>query len=206
MTADPQGPTVLYLSQQQGSMTDWTAYEAELASGEADCVNSVIDEIEAMDLDERVDRFDDLVSGATECYTDSDDGYVRQACVRFVDALAPTMAAAVDPQGKLPGDDPESTVRAQTDETCGFFLDALTDDDGRVRQSAERGLVDACRTYETLDDGETVEAVAAELADLAEGHEGKIRESLLDAKESIESTGVSMVGQLLRDAAAEFDN
>jgi len=187
-------------------MTDWTTYEPELASGEADRVNSVIDEIEAMDLAERVDRFDDLVPGATDLYSDSDDGYVRQACVRFVDALAPTMAAAVNAQKKLPGDDPESTVRAQTDETCGFFLDALTDDDGRVRQSAERGLVDACRTYETLEDSDTVKAVGAELAELADSHDGKTRESLLDAKEAIESTGVSMVGQLLRDAAAEFDS
>jgi len=187
-------------------MTDWTAYEPELASGEADRVNSVIDEIDDVDLAERVDRFDDWFAGATALYANSDDGYVRQACVRFVDALAPGMAATVNPQAKLPGDDPESTVRAQTDETCDFFLDALTDDDGRVRQSAERGLEAACRTYETLDDSETVEAVAAELADLADGHEGKTRESLLDAKESIESTGVSMIGQLLRDAAAEFDN
>ena len=187
-------------------MTDWTTYEAELASSNADRINRVIDEINGMDLADRVDRFNDYVSGATELYADSDDGYVRQACVRFVDELAPGMAAAVNAEEKLPGSAPESTVHRQTDETCGFFIDALTDDDGRVRQSAERGLEDACRTDETLDDSETVEAVAPEVADLAEGHEGKTRDSLPAAKERIESTGVSMGGQLLRDAAAEFDN
>ena len=179
-------------------MTDWTEYEPELASGDVDRVNSIIDE--------RVDRFDDLVVGATDLYSESNDGYVRQACVRFVDALAPSMAAAVNPQDKLTGTDVESTIYSQTDETCGFFIEALTDDDGRVRQSAQRGLEDACRTYETLEDSETVEAVAAELAELAEDHEGAISESLLEAKQQIESTGVAAVGQLLRDAAAEFDS
>lgn len=62
---------------------------------------------------------------------------------------------------------------------------------------------EADRVNSVIDDAE---AIAAELADLADSPDGKIRESLLHAKQTIKSTGVSMVGELLRGAATEFDS
>ena len=165
----------------------WAGFATALESGEPDRVNGVIDEIKAMDLGERLDLFDVCFDEMTEIYA-ADDGYVRQSVARVGERLVPTVAtvAAVrDPDRPIGAD--EATVRYQTDALCGFFLVAITDDDGRVRKAAKRGLKHVARTYWSLEDEETVAALGDELKRMAAEYSGRRREHLLEAKANAET-------------------
>ena len=137
----------------------WEEYEPELRSCDSDRVNTVVDEIKELSVIERADLFDTCFEGVTDLYANHDDGYVRQSCVRVVEQFAPKIPAAVNLQSPGAESPPAETVYDQTDAVCGFLLDALTDDDGRVRQSANRALKDCVRTYESLDEKSTIEGL-----------------------------------------------
>jgi hypothetical protein len=68
---------------------------------------------------------------------------------------------ALDNDHRFIGTD-EAELPAQTDALCGFLLKALMDDDGRVRLAAKRRLKDVFRTYDVLNDEETLEALVGE--------------------------------------------
>ena len=142
----------------------WTEFVAALESGESDQVNEVIEDVKEMGLEERIELFDVCFDELTEMYAAADDGYVRQSVVRTAERLIPgiPVVMALDNDDRSIGAD-EADVRDQTDALCGFLLEAITDDDGRVRQSTKRALKDVFRTYDSLDDEETVEALAQEL-------------------------------------------
>jgi hypothetical protein len=138
-------------------------------------------------------------------YAAADDGYVRQSIVRVAERLVPGIPTVV----ALDNDDrsigaTETDVRDQTDALCGFLLEAITDDDGRVRQSAKRALKDVFRTYDSLDDEETVEALAQELERMADGHSGKHRKHLLEAKDDAEFALQSPLGRIVDEFHEEF--
>ena len=84
------------------------------------------------------------------------------------------------------------------------LLEAITDGDGRVRQSAKRALKDVFRTYDSLNDEETVEALARELESMADEHSGKQREHLLEAKEDAEFALQSSLGRVINEFHEEF--
>lgn len=182
------------------------AFTEALASGDTDRVNDVIESVKDMDLDERAELFDAWFEDLAGLYADSDDGYVRQATVRAVDGLSPSMAAAVNLQ-----EDPDAhafdleRLRETTDATCGFLLEALVDEDGRVRQSAERALQSVVRTYDALDDRATIEALIEELEAMAEEYSGKRREHLLEAREQTAFSLRSGIGQFLRSTHGQLD-
>jgi hypothetical protein len=183
----------------------WTEFATALESGESDQVNEVIDEIKAMGLEERIDLFDVCFDELTEMYAAAADGYVRQSIVRVAERLVPGIPTvmAVDTDDKSIGAD-EVDVRDQTDALCGFLLEAITDDDGRVRQSAKRALKDVFRTYDSLEDEETVEALARELESMADEHSGKQRKHLLEAKEDAEFALQSPLGRIVGEFHEEF--
>ncbi len=176
----------------------WDGFATELRSSDPDRVNEVVDEIREMDLDERVDLFEACFDGLVDIYAESDDGYVRQSVVRVAERLVPghpvVMAAADD--DRLPGRDIED-IQDQTDRLCGFLLEAITDDDGRVRQAAKGGLKDVFRTYEALENEETIEALARELEEMATDCSGKQRKHLLEAKEDAEFFMKSSIERIL---------
>ena len=57
----------------------WEEFCDDIASGDAERVNPVVEEIGEWDIDERVRSFEDLFDGLTTLYGASDDGYVRQS-------------------------------------------------------------------------------------------------------------------------------
>jgi hypothetical protein len=176
----------------------WTEFATTLESGDSDQVNEVIDDIKDMELGERIELFDVCFDELTEMYAAADDGYVRQSVVRVAEQLVPGIPTVM----KLDTDDRsiganEADVRDQTDALCGFLHEAITDHDGRVRQSAKRALKDVCRTYDSLDDEETVEAIAHELRRMADEYSGKQRKHLLEAKEDAEFTLQSPLGRIV---------
>jgi hypothetical protein len=183
----------------------WTEFAAALESGESDQVNEVIDDIKEMGLEERIELFDVCFDELTEMYATADDGYVRQSVVRTAERLIPgiPVVMALDTDGRSISAD-EADVRDQTDALCGFLLEAITDDDGRVRQSAKRALKDVFRTYDSLDDEKTVEALAQELERMADEHSGKQRKHLLEAKEDAEFALQSPLGRIVEGFQEEI--
>ena len=183
----------------------WTEFATALESGDPDRVNTVVDDIKDMDLGERIDLFDVCFDELAEMYAAADDGYVRQSVVRVAERLVPGIPTvmALDTDDRSIGAD-EADVRDQTDALCGFLLEAITDDDGRVRQSAKRALKDVCRTYDSLDDEETVEALAQELERMADEHSGKQRKHLLEANEDAKFALQSPLGRIVDEFHEEF--
>lgn len=183
----------------------WASFATALESGDSDRVNEVIDDVKDMDLGERVELFDVCFDELTALYAAADDGYVRQSIVRVGERLVPGIPTvmAIDSDDRSIGAD-EADVRAQTDALCGFLLEAITDDDGRVRQSAKRALQDVSRTYDSLEEEETVEALARELDSMADEYSGKRRTHLLEAKEDAEFALQSPLGRIVDGFHEEF--
>lgn len=164
----------------------WEEFADALESSEPDRVNGVIDEVEELNIDGRAELFEKWFDDLTALYGESDDGYVRQSVVRVADRLTPGLAAAFDLQDSRTQSDVGERLIDQTDSLCGFMLEAMTDEDGRVRQSAKRGLRDVFRTYSALEETGTLEALVVELDEMADEYSGKRREHLLEAKEDAE--------------------
>jgi hypothetical protein len=165
----------------------WTEIREAVQSSDSDRVNDAIDQIKNMDREERLELFDIGFDDLASIYDESDDGYVRQSVIRVADQLTPGLAVAVmfvDEEGA--NDATVETVTERLDTAAGFLLEAIQDEDGRVRQSAKRALKDVYRGYETLEETETIAALATELGKLAEEYEDKRRNHLLDSKEDAE--------------------
>lgn len=183
----------------------WNEFENALESGDSDRVNEVVDAIKEMDLDERIRLFEVCFDELTDLYAESDDGYVRQSTVRVAEQLTPGIAlifAIADDDRSMNADFED--VRGQTDEVAGFLLEAMTDEDGRVRNSAKRGLKDVFRTYDSLEDEETIEALAIELEEMGTEYSDKRREHLLEAKSDAEFFLQSGFGRLVEGFQKEF--
>lgn len=185
----------------------WNEFEDALKSGESDRVNDVVDAIKEMDLDERTRLFEVCFDELTNLYAESDNGYVRQSTVRVAERLTPGIALSF----AVAADDSSMTadvedVHGQTDEVAGFLLEAMTDEDGRVRNSAKRGLKDVFRTYDSIEDAETIEALAIELEEMTAEYSDKRREHLLEAKSDAEFFLQSGFGRLVEGFQKEFDD
>lgn len=178
----------------------WSDFATILESGESNRVNDVIDEISDMSLDERIELFDVCFDEVAQMYEEADDGYVRQSLVRVADQLTPGIPTVMtlDNEDRSIGAD-EAAIRDQTDVLCGFLLEALTDDDGRVRQAAKRGLKDVFRTYDSLNDEETLEALVAELDEMAAQASDKQAKHLREAKEDARFSLQSGVAHIVEE-------
>lgn len=182
----------------------WAEFATKLESSDPDRVNEVIDDIKEMEIEERIELFDVCFGELTEIYSEADDGYVRQSVVRVAEQLTPGVATVFAIDNDRSMSVTAERVRDQTDALCGFLLEAITDDDGRVRQSAKRGLQDVFRTYDSLDDEETIEALALELEELAAASSGTQRKHLLEAKEDAEFARQSGLGRIVEEFHEEF--
>lgn len=184
----------------------WEEFADALQSSDSDQVNDVIDDIKDMDLNERMVLFNICFDDLVGIYREHDDGYVRQAVVRVTEQLVPGIPAVVALDAEEPSLNADADdVRTQTDTLCGFLLETMTDDDGRVRQSAIRALQDVFRTYDSLEDEETIHALAQELERMAADASGPKREHLLEVKEHATHTLQSSLGRIVRDFQAEHD-
>lgn len=184
----------------------WDEFRDDIASGDSERVDHVIEEIGEWDIDERVRSFEDCFDGVTTLYGASDDGYVRQSCVRVASEFAPGLAAAVNLQDSQTTSPDRKTVVDQTDALCGFFLEAMTDADGRVRQPTKQGLQDIFRTYDALEERDTIKAVRAELDEMATRYDAKRREHLEEAKRTANATLDSPLTRMVRDVADQLDH
>lgn len=117
---------------------EWFA--SELASGETDRVNDAIDRIGATSADELMAAYGELFESCRPVY-ESDDGYVRQAAVRFLrDAYPmPELLIGGRSSDQVGGYTLEETAEHRKS-LVEFLLQALADDDGRVRRAAVDGF------------------------------------------------------------------
>jgi hypothetical protein len=183
---------------------EWPEIETAVRSSDPDQVNDAIDRIEAMDREQRFRLFDAGFEDLASIYRESTDGYVRQSVVRTVDALSPGLPVAVALVEDGDTEETREPIERRFDAATGFLIEAIQDDDGRVRQSATRALEDTYRGYEALEDTDTVAALAAELGELAEEYDDKRRDHLLDSKEDAEfflrPAGTRMIENIRRMA------
>lgn len=165
----------------------WTEIADAIRSSDPDTVNEAIDRIKDMDADERARLFDTGFGELTRIYADSNDGYVRQSTVRVTKEFTLSMVAAfLVADDDHSGGDAVERKKERTDMICGFLLETIQDEDGRVRQSTKRALKDVYRGYDGLNDTETIAALATELGALAEEYEGKQRKHLIETKDDAE--------------------
>ena len=184
----------------------WEEFADALQSSDSDQVNDVIDDIKDIDLNERMVLFNSYFDDLVEIYRASDDGYVRQAVVHVTEQLVPGIPVVVALDAEEPSLNADADdVRTQTDTLCGFLLETMTDDDGRVRQSAIRALQDVFRTYDSLEDEETIHALAQELESMAADASGPKRDHLLEVRDHATHTLQSSLGRIVREFQTEHD-
>jgi hypothetical protein len=164
----------------------WAEIADAIRSSDPDQVNDGLDRIKEMDADERAQLFDVGFDELTTIYMNSDDGYVRQSSVRVTKPLIPGTAAAFLINDEDRPDETAERLQKRIDAICGFLLDTIHDEDGRVRQSTKRSLKDIYRSYDALEDDDTIAALVAELDDHTKQSSGKQRDHLLDTKEDAE--------------------
>lgn len=176
-------------------------YAGALKSSDPDRVNPVIDELQDMEVDERAQVFNSCFDNFSAIYADSSDGYVRQSVVRATEQLVPRLEVVAwiddDDLEEWLGDTSVEELRNQTDTLCGFLLEAVQDEDGRVRNAAKRGLRDVFRCYDGVDDTETIKALITELDDIADQYTDKREKHVLETKEDatffLQSTGARIL-------------
>ena len=149
------------------------AFAAALSSGETDRVNRAIDEVEEMDLEERADIFDECLELCRDVY-ETDDGYQRQSAIRFADALyfrlAFRMVGAERSDEELPDDHTLDELATHRSRLRTLYLDALVDEDGRVRRAAAKALKQLALTADLIEADEELQTMLTEIEALAEKH------------------------------------
>ncbi|WP_436907532.1 hypothetical protein [Halosimplex marinum] len=173
------------------------SFAEALASGDTDRVNEAIDEVEAVDATERVERYPALFD---ECYPvyGSDDGYVRQAVVRFLRDAYPMLElqiAAVEGD-RVDGYTTDDLAEIRT-RLVELLLEALEDDDGRVRTAAVDGFDTLGVALDAAELTAERAALVEALEDLSDTLPDEKAEHAESAKRSVERMG--FVGGLMSD-------
>ncbi|ELZ22973.1 hypothetical protein [Natrinema limicola] len=185
-----------------------TWYANALESGESDRVNEAIDRIEAIDATDRVPVYDDLFDACRPIYK-SDDGYVRQSVVRFLRDAYPRFelrlgASATESVEGYTLDD----LSEQRTALLEFLLEALTDDDGRVRRAAVDGIETLALVLATAELDAERQALAEELERLQTAHSGDVQTHIEQARRTLEERsgiGAMLSGLQLSDDGFDSD-
>ncbi|SDY52892.1 hypothetical protein [Halobellus clavatus] len=165
------------------------AFAAALSSGDTDRVNRAIDSVDDMELEERAALFDDCFERCRDLYA-SDNGYQRQSVVRFAAALYPGLAfrtvGADRTDAVLPDDWTLDEIATHRHRLREFYLDALVDDDGRVRRAAAKGLKELAVAAELIGAEDELQTMLAELETLAENHNDEsVQKHINQARENV---------------------
>ena len=179
------------------------AFVAALSSGDTDRVNRATDTVGDLDLEQRAALFDDCLERCRELF-ESDDGYQRQSAVRFAEALYPRLAVrtvgAKRTDEALPGDwtlDESATHRRRLRE---FYLNALVDDDGRVRRAAVKALKEVAVTAELVEADDELQTMRREVETLAKEYDDAAIQTHIDQAYENVAFHAEKPGSLLPDA------
>jgi hypothetical protein len=149
------------------------AFADALWSGESDQVNRAVDHVKNMELEERAALFDDCFEVCRDVYEDG-DGYQRQSAIRFAAELYPRLAyraiGAEFTDDALPGEYTVEETATHRSQLRGLYLEALADDDGRVRRAAAKAIKELALTAEMIGADEELRTMLKELHTLAAQH------------------------------------
>jgi len=138
----------------------------EVTSGDPDRVNATLEEIREMELEERADLFVACFDDLVRLYEEG-DGYQRLSIVRFLRDLS---------LPQLPAEN--------RDKLWEFYLEAIQDDDGRVRRSTGKGIHGFATQNQYR--GEEVEPLKADVERVAEEHSGEKRKHIEEVIQRLE--------------------
>ncbi|WP_018256738.1 hypothetical protein [Halomicrobium katesii] len=173
------------------------SFAEALASGDSDSVNEAIDEIEAVESALRVEQYGALFDACRPVY-ESDDGYVRQSVVRFLRDAYPMLelTIAASERERVDGyaiDD----LRENRTRLVELLLDALGDDDGRVRRAAVDGFDTLGVAIDLAEIDAEKRVLLDELDDLADDLPEEKAKHVEEARQSVARMG--LVGSLVGD-------
>ncbi|AKH97454.1 hypothetical protein [Halanaeroarchaeum sulfurireducens] len=183
------------------------AFAAALSSGETERVNRAINAVEDMDIEDRAALFDPCFERCRDCF-ETDDGYRRQSVVRFLSALYPGLGyRAVGDEitdAKLPGDWSLDDAARHRRLLRDFYLEALVDDDGRVRRAAGKAIKELAVAADLLDADDELQSLLSEVEGVSETiDDPAVQKHVDEAYESVvfhaEKPG-SLLSDSLRDA------
>jgi len=166
-----------------------TEFRNALTSGDPDEVNSTIETVENMEAEERVEIFDTTFEMCLNLYDDG-DGYQRQSVVRFVRELLSRqhlLAIFKDtPDKDFPTHLTLDEMEDHINRLEAFYLAALDDDDGRVRQAAIKGVNHLSVAYQMGGDDDRLTNLLETLNDLLADTTGKKHEHIERARDKVE--------------------
>ena len=164
------------------------AFAAALSSGDTERVNRAIDEIEDTELEERADLFDECFEMCREQY-EAEDGYKRQAVIRFASGLYPRLAyrtvGSDITDEALPGEWTLEEIATHRERLRNLYLDGLRDDDGRVRRAAAKAMKELALTAEMLGASDELQLMKEDLEALAEDCESSKQKHIEQAYENV---------------------
>jgi hypothetical protein len=164
------------------------AFADALSSGDTERVNHAIDDVENMELEERAALFDECFAMCRNLY-EADDGYQRQSVIRFAASLYPRLAyrtVGVDLTDEaLPGEWTLDEIATHRERLRDLYLDALVDDDGRVRRAAAKAIKELALTAEMIGADDELQTLMEELEKLAEDDDEAKRKHIDQAYENV---------------------
>lgn len=198
-------PTVFVLDDDPTFMTvDPDAIADTLATGDTDATNRAIDDLDDLDTATQYRLYDDLLDACRPVFEDADDGYVRQSVVRALREAYPMVEL------RLAGtdvDDVDGITLADTadqrERYVGFLLNALDDDDGRVRKAAADAFDLLGVGLGVADLADEQDRIVDDLQTLATSQPDEKRKHTEQARQSVERFGV---GGVLADALTDTDS
>lgn len=179
----------------------WPGAREDLAAGEPDRANRTIDAVSDRDIADRLALADAHLDDLIELYRSAEDGYVRQSVIRVIEPLVPDIVGVVA-MDRVGID--RDTIESITDDCAAFLLVAITDDDGRVRRAAIRGVKHVARTYDGLEDDSAIEALVEELDREAESADADVREHIHRAREDVRVVTRSGIARMIEGFQEEL--
>jgi len=150
-----------------------TAFSEALWSGDTDHVNRALDEVHEMELEDQAELFDEGFEICRELYADG-DGYQRQAAIRFAAELYPKLTfrtvGSEFTDDALPGTHTTDETASHRQRLRELYLDALTDNDGRVRRAAAKAIKDLALTAEIIEAENELQRLVEELESQGQPH------------------------------------
>jgi hypothetical protein len=165
-----------------------TAFSEALWSGDTEQVNRALDEVHEMELEEQAELFDEGFEICRELYAEG-DGYQRQSAIRFAAELYPRLAfrtvGSEFTDDALPGDHTTAETASHRERLRELYLDALTDDDGRVRRAAAKAIKSLALTTEIIQNEDELQRLIKELESLKASHTDPERKHIQQAYENV---------------------
>jgi hypothetical protein len=164
------------------------AFADALSSGDTERVNRAIDEVEDTELEERAHLFDECFEMCRDLY-EAEDGYKRQAVIRFAAGLYPRLAyrtvGSDITDEALPGEWTLDEIATHRERLRELYLDGLCDDDGRVRRAAAKAMKELALTAEMLGASDELLLMKEDLEALAEDCEDEKQKHIQQAYENV---------------------